>query len=81
MWKVYLVLVVVIGHMISINIFIPIMVLSRMEMCARGGYGYFPYTSLKKDIPLIDDGGNILIHVLIDLKQNKVIHFRGNGCA
>lgn len=52
-----------------------------VKMCARGGYGYFPYTSLKKDIPLIHDGGNILIHVLIDLKQNKVIYFQGNGCA
>ena len=52
-----------------------------VKMCADGGYGYFPYTSLKEDIPLIHDGGNILIHVLIDLKQNKVIYFRGNGCA
>lgn len=51
-----------------------------VKMCADGGYGYFPYTSLKIDIPLIDDGGPVLIHVLIDLKQNKVIHFRGNGC-
>ena len=52
-----------------------------VKMCAEGGYGYFPYTSLKEDIPLICDGGNILIHVMIDLKQNKVIYFRGNGCA
>ena len=52
----------------------------HVEMCAEGGYGHFPYTSLKEDIPLIHDGGNILIHVLIDLKQNKVIHFQGNGC-
>lgn len=51
-----------------------------VKMCAHGGYGYFPYTSRKEDIPLICDGGNILIHVQIDLKQNKVIHFRGNGC-
>ena len=51
-----------------------------VEMCANGGYGCFPYTSCKIDIPLICDGGNILIHVQIDLKQNKVIHFRGNGC-
>ena len=51
-----------------------------VKMCADGGFGYFPYTSLKEDIPLIHDGGNILIHVLIDLKQNKVIHFQGNGC-
>ena len=51
-----------------------------VKMCADGGHGYFPYTSCKEDIPLIDDGGNILIHVLIDLKQNKVIHFQGNGC-
>ena len=43
-----------------------------VKMCADGGFGYFPYTSLKEDIPLIHDGGNILIHVLIDLKQNKV---------
>ncbi len=52
----------------------------RVEMCADGGYGCFPYTSFKKDIPMIDDGGRGLIHVEIDLKQNKVIHFRGNGC-
>ncbi len=51
-----------------------------VEMCANGGYGCFPYTSCKIDIPLIHDGGNILIHVQIDLKQNKVIHFQGNGC-
>ena len=51
-----------------------------VEMCANGGYGCFPYTSCKIDIPLICDGGNILIHVQIDLKQNKVIHFQGNGC-
>lgn len=51
-----------------------------VKMCADGGHGYFPYTSLKEDIPLIHDGGNILIHVQIDLKQNKVIHFQGNGC-
>ena len=53
----------------------------RVEMCAEGGYGHFPYTSYKKDIPRICDGGNILIHVEIDLKQNKVIYFQGNGCA
>lgn len=53
----------------------------HVEMCADGGYGHFPYTSFKKDIPMICDGGNILIHVGIDLKQNKVIYFRGNGCA
>jgi hypothetical protein len=52
-----------------------------VKMCADGGFGYFPYTSLKEDIPLIHDGGNILIHVLIDLKQNKVVYFQGNGCA
>ena len=51
-----------------------------VKMCAEGGYGYFPYTSFKEDIPLICDGGRILIHVQIDLKQNKVIHFQGNGC-
>ena len=44
----------------------------RVEMCADGGYGCFPYTSFKEDIPMIDDGGRILIHVDIDLKQNKV---------
>ena len=53
----------------------------HVEMYAHGGYGHFPYTSLKEDIPLIHDGGNILIHVEIDLKQNKVIYFQGNGCA
>lgn len=53
----------------------------HVEMCAEGGYGHFPYTSYKKDIPRICDGGNILIHVEIDLKQNKVIYFQGNGCA
>ena len=41
-----------------------------VKMCADGGHGYFPYTSCKIDIPLICDGGNILIHVQIDLKQN-----------
>ena len=51
-----------------------------VKMCADGGHGYFPYTSCKEDIPSIDDGGRILIHVQIDLKQNKVIHFQGNGC-
>ena len=51
-----------------------------VEMCANGGYGCFPYTSFKKDIPMIDDGGRGLIHVEIDLKQNKVIYFQGNGC-
>ena len=30
---------------------------------------------------MIDDGGRGLIHVEIDLKQNKVIYFQGNGCA
>ena len=51
-----------------------------VKMCADGGHGYFPYTSCKEDIPSICDGGRILIHVQIDLKQNKVIHFQGNGC-
>jgi hypothetical protein len=53
----------------------------HVEMYAHGGYGHFPYTSFKKDIPMIDDGGRGLIHVEIDLKQNKVIYFQGNGCA
>lgn len=52
----------------------------HVEMCAKGGYGHFPYTSFKKDIPWIEDGGRILIHVDIDLKQNKVIYIHGNGC-
>lgn len=52
-----------------------------VKMCADGGYGCFPYTSFKEDIPMIDDGGRGLIHVEIDLKQKKVIYFRGNGCA
>ena len=52
----------------------------HVEMYAHGGYGHFPYTSFKEDIPMIDDGGRILIHVDIDLKQNKVIYFQGNGC-
>ena len=52
----------------------------HVEMCADGGYDHFPYTSFKKDIPMIDDGGRILIHVDIDLKQNKVIYIHGNGC-
>ena len=52
----------------------------HVEMCAEGGYGHFPYTSFKEDIPMIYDGGNILIHVDIDLKQNKVIYIHGNGC-
>ena len=51
-----------------------------VKMCAEGGYGHFPYTSFKEDIPMIDDGGRIHIHVDIDLKQNKVIYFQGNGC-
>ena len=51
-----------------------------VKMCAEGGYGHFPYTSFKKDIPWIEDGGRILIHVDIDLKQNKVIYIHGNGC-
>lgn len=53
----------------------------RVEMCAEGGYGHFPYTSCKEDIPSICDGGRGLIHVEIDLKQNKVVYFQGNGCA
>jgi len=53
----------------------------HVEMYAHGGYGHFPYTSFKKDIPMIDDGGRGLIHVEIDLKQNKVIYIHGNGCA
>lgn len=51
-----------------------------VKMCAHGGNDYFPYTSLKVEIPVVHDGGRVLLHAEIDLKQNKVIHFQGNGC-
>ena len=39
------------------------------------------YGDMKNSIPSINDGGNIMLHALIDLEENRVVLFEGNGCA